>query len=43
MKDSSVVDIELKKIYINEEIYNVIRDDDNDDKNRKRAKFTGIM
>ena len=42
LKDSSVVDIEFKKVYINNEIYDVIRDDKGDDKNRKRAKFNGI-
>ena len=42
MKDSSVVDIVSKKIYINNDIYDVIRDENGDDKNRKRAKFNGI-
>ena len=32
-----MVDIELKKVYINNEIYDVIRDEEGDDKNRKRS------
>ncbi len=42
MKDSSVVDIEFKKAYINNKIFDVIRDDEGNDKNRKRARFSGI-